>query len=92
MKTTVTFEAINGYLVRLYPKDIGNKDKINYNGVLTIEICDKVAIAKGLHGAISHKNYADVYEYLKNLGVKVCTWERYDTYGNIRFTKTVKIL
>lgn len=89
---TVTFEAIQGYLVRIYPNDVNSFTKINYKGVLTIGINDKTAIIKGLHGEISHRNISDIYEYLKNEGVELATWERYNSDGVLRSSKTLKLI
>lgn len=92
MKATVTFEEINGYLIRIYPSEVNSTTKINYKGILTADIDKDVAVLKGLHGEISHRNASDIFEYLRNNGVKVATWERYNSSGELRSSKTIKLI
>ena len=91
MARTVYFEPVNGYLARIYPREVEADSRVNYTGVVTIAIDGDKAVAKGLMGSITPKNEDDLRTLLKEAGVSVCTWERYDSHGNLRKSITTKL-
>lgn len=88
---TVYFEQVNGYLVRLYDRPVDSDSRIKYHGVVTIEIDKDKAVAKGMCGTISKRNKDDISAQLKEMGVIVVTWERYDHDGRLLKSSTVKL-
>jgi hypothetical protein len=88
MKSTIYFEPINGYLVRMYPVEVENDTRIKYNAVCSVQIDGNQAIVKGAIGAMSKKNLSDLAAELKGMGVDIATYERYDDNGNLRHTIT----
>lgn len=88
---TVYFEPVNGCLVRMYQEPVEPNARLKYHGVVTIEIDQDKAVAKGLHGTITQRNQDDIKVELKSMGVNVCTWERYDERGRLLKSSTVKL-
>ncbi|MDD2885272.1 MAG: hypothetical protein PHT48_09540 [Dechloromonas sp.] len=91
MKSTVTFEQVNGYLVRVYPHEVEADTRLKYKTVVTIEIDGDTAIAKGCVGDYNRRNRDDIYTELKARGVRVLTWERFNSDGQFTKTQTVRI-
>jgi hypothetical protein len=88
MKSTIYFEPINGYLVRMYDSEVDKDTRIKYHGVCVVEIDGKAAIIKGGAGKITHRNQDDIAAELKQMGVETATWERYDVDGNLKTSVT----
>jgi len=91
MKKTIYFEAVKGFLIRLYANEIDPNSKVKYHGVCTVEIDGKTAVIKGAAGNITHRNIDDIFEELRRLGVNIVTWERYDDNGNIKKSITKRL-
>ena len=88
MKSTVYFEPVNGYLVRLYSAPTDSTEHHKYDGVVIIEVEEggEVAVAKGAMGKLTKYNVTDIETILRELGVKKWYWERFDKLGNLRHT------
>jgi hypothetical protein len=90
-KSTIHFEPVNGYLVRLYGEEACLAEHLKYHGVVTIEIDGDKAAAKGALGTLTHRNRQDIQAELKRRGVLTCSWERYDKDGKCSHLAVVKI-
>jgi hypothetical protein len=85
-KSTVYFEPVNGYLVRLYPSPTTPEEHLQYHGVAIVEIKDGVAEVKGAMGKLTRRNVADIDKLLREMGCTKGTWQRFDALGNLRST------
>jgi len=90
-QSTITLEPVCGYLVRVYPDQVETDTHAKYKAVMTIDVDGDTAVAKGYCGSNwNTRNRRDLFNELKNRGIKTLNYERYDS-GRLIKSSVIKL-